>query len=148
MAPVMAGVAIAAMNVAGGIGSLQYGRIRRALSEPLAFALSFGLIALGFLGVWQADDMAAFMLVMLLAGFGVGSAFPNITTWLMSLAPPRLRGRLVGGATMSIFLGQFVSPMVSQPMVAAVGKAAAFGLMAGIVAAVALLFLGIGLRFR
>jgi MFS family permease len=148
MAPIMAGVAIAAMNVAGGIGSLQYGRIRRRLSEPFVFALAFGLIALGFLGVWQADSMTTFMLVMLLAGFGVGSAFPNITTWLMSLAPPHLRGRLVGGTTMSIFLGQFVSPMVSQPMVDAVGKAAAFGLMAGIVAMVAALFLWIGLRFR
>jgi len=148
MAPVMAGVAIAAMNVAGGIGSIQYARIRHRLSEPLCFALSFGLIALGFLGVWQAGGLATFMLVMLLAGFGVGSAFPNITTWLMSLAPPHLRGRLVGGTTMSIFLGQFVSPMVSQPMVAAVGKAAAFGLMAVLVALVALLFLAIGLRFR
>ena len=102
------------------------------------------MIALGFLGVWQADGMITFMLVMLLAGFGVGAAFPNITTWLMGLAPPHLRGRLVGGTTMSIFLGQFVSPMVSQPMVDAVGKAAAFGLMAGIVAMVAALFLWIG----
>lgn len=134
-APVMAGIAIAAMNVAGGTGSLAYGRVRRVLSEPACFGVSFALMAVGFVGVWLADGQATFMLAMLVSGLGVGSAFPNITTWLMSLAPPHLRGRLVCGTTMSIFLGQFVSPVYSQPLVQTVGKAATFGLTAGVLAA-------------
>jgi MFS family permease len=136
VAPFAAGVVIAAMNVAGGIGSLQYGRVRRRLSEPAAFGVSFGLVALGFLGVSQAQGQATFMLAMLVSGLGVGSAFPNITSWLMSLAPPHLRGRLVGGTTMSIFFGQFASPALSQPLVAAVGKPGAFAVVAGLLALV------------
>ncbi|SDD75855.1 MFS transporter [Rhodospira trueperi] len=134
VAPFAAGVAIAAMNVAGGIGSLQYGRVRRRLSEPAAFGVSFSLVALGFLGVSQAQGQVTFMLAMLVSGLGVGSAFPNITSWLMSLAPPHLRGRLVGGTTMSIFFGQFASPALSQPLVAAVGKPGAFAVVAGLLA--------------
>jgi MFS family permease len=76
------------------------------------------------------------MLAMLVSGLGVGSAFPNITSWLMSLAPPHLRGRLVGGTTMSIFFGQFASPALSQPLVAAVGKPGAFAVVAGLLALV------------
>jgi MFS family permease len=136
VAPFAAGVVIAAMNVAGGIGSLQYGRVRRRLSEPAAFGVSFGLVALGFLGVSLAQGQVTFMLAMLVSGLGVGSAFPNITSWLMSLAPAHLRGRLVGGTTMSIFLGQFASPALSQPLVAAVGKPGAFAVVAGLLALV------------
>ncbi|MQX35036.1 MFS transporter [Roseospira navarrensis] len=146
VAPVIAGVAIAAMNVAGGVGSMQYRHVRARVSAPAVFGLSFGLIAVGFLGVWGAGGQITFMIALLFTGLGVGLTFPNITNWLMGLAPPHLRGRLVGGTTTSIFLGQFVSPVVSQPMVSALGQAGAFGAMAGIVTVVSLLFWLLALR--
>lgn len=148
LAPFLAGVAIAAMNVAGGVGSLQYRRVRARMSAPAVFGLSFGLMAVGFVGVAAADGQAAFMVALLFGGLGVGLTFPNITNWLMSLAPPHLRGRLVGGTTTSIFLGQFVSPMVSQPLVETFGQSGAFAAMAGVVAAVSLLFWALVIRDR
>nr|WP_281392807.1 MFS transporter [Roseospira goensis] len=148
VAPFAAGFAIAAMNVAGGIGSLQYGRLRHHVGPSAAFGVSFGLIAGGFLGVWVSQETVSFMLALVLVGLGVGSTFPNITTWLMSLAPAHLRGRLVGGSTMSIFLGQFLSPVYSQPLVSAVGPFAAFGVTAAVLALVSLGFWGLAMRAR
>nr|WP_281396731.1 MFS transporter [Roseospira visakhapatnamensis] len=131
VAPFATGLVIAVMNVAGGVASIQYGRLRRWLSPPAVFGAAFCSIALGFGGVFLATSQTGFMLAMVLAGLGVGAAFPNITTWLMTVAPPRWRGRLVGGTTMSIFLGQFMSPVLSQPLVDWAGQGGAFGVVAG-----------------
>ncbi|KAA5605043.1 MFS transporter [Roseospira marina] len=147
VAPFAAGFAIAAMNVAGGVTSLQFGRLRAVFSPPALFGLSFGMIAIGFVGVWAAEEQVGFMIALLFAGFGVGATFPNITNWMMTLAPPHLRGRLVGGTTMSIFLGQFVSPMFSQPLVGWLGQPATFGVTAGVVALVSALFWGLAMVY-
>jgi len=146
MAPFATGLAIAAMNVAGGVASLQFSRIRQCLSAPAVFGAAFGCMALGFLGVWLAEGRTGFMLAMVLTGMGVGTAFPNCTGWLMTLAPPHLRGRLVGGATMSIFLGQFLSPVASQPLVLQTGQAGAFGLASLVLAGLSLGFWGLAIR--
>jgi len=146
VAPIAAGVAIAAMNVAGGIGSLSYGRLRARLSAPAVFGVSFGLIAVGFMGVAASGNQVAFMIALVFTGLGVGTTFPNITNWLMVLAPPHLRGRLVGGTTMCIFFGQFVSPLFSQPLVAVVGQSGTFAVAAGVVALVSAGFWGLAVR--
>jgi len=146
VAPVIAGVAIAAMNVAGGTGSLQYRRIRAHMSAPAVFGLSFGLICVGFLGVSASGNQITFMVALLFVGLGVGITFPNITNWLMGLAPSHLRGRLVSGITTSVFLGQFVSPMISQPLVHAVGQSGTFAVTAGVAGLVSALFWGLAAR--
>lgn len=130
VAPSATGLAIAAMNVAGGVTAMQFGRVRRWLSAPAVFGAAFACIAVGFTGIFLATDPTGVMGGMAVAGLGVGIAFPNITTWLMALAPPRWRGRLVGGTTMSIFFGQFMSPMLSQPLVSWTGQGGAFGVAA------------------
>jgi MFS family permease len=48
------------------------------------------------------------------------------------MAPARLRGRLSGGLVSAIFIGQFLSPLVSHPLVLAAGYRNAFILAAGV----------------
>ncbi len=146
VAPFATGLAIAAMNVAGGVAAMQFGRVRRWLSAPAVFGVAFACIALGFAGVFLATDPAGVMVGMAVTGLGVGIAFPNITTWLMALAPPRWRGRLVGGTTMSIFFGQFMSPVLSQPLVSWMGQGGAFGAVALALAIVSAGFWGLAAR--
>jgi MFS family permease len=43
--------------------------------------------------------------------------FPNLMGWLMARTPSHIRGRMVGGLMMCVFLGQFSSPIVSQPLI-------------------------------
>ncbi|WP_208339602.1 hypothetical protein [Aetokthonos hydrillicola] len=51
---------------------------------------------------------------------------------LTSVTPDILRGRVVSGITTSFFLGQFLSPFVSQPLSRIVGLASAYGWAAGL----------------
>ena len=48
---------------------------------------------------------------------------PNLNVWLANETPAALRGRVLGGFTTALFLGQFLSAVVSQPVSAAVGLA-------------------------
>ena len=140
VAPFAIGLTIAAMNVAGGVASMQFGRVRRWLSPPAVFGAAFASMALGFIAVFLAREPVGVMVGMALTGLGVGTAFPNVTTWLMAVAPPCWRGRLVGGATTSIFLGQFMSPVLSHPLVTWTGQAGAFGMVSVLLALVSLGF--------
>jgi MFS family permease len=53
---------------------------------------------------------------MALVGVGMGLMMPNFSLWLMGFAPLALRGRVIGGLTMAIFIGQFISPLVVVPL--------------------------------
>ena len=42
---------------------------------------------------------------------------PTGNLWIMNIAPERVRGTLVGKVSMAIYLGQFFSPILIQPII-------------------------------
>ena len=52
---------------------------------------------------------------------------PTYNLWMLSIAPQRLRGRLVSGVTASVFAGQFVSPILTAPLIEKTDIAHTFG---------------------
>ena len=53
---------------------------------------------------------------------------PNLKVWLSSIIPDILRGRALGGLTTFLFLGQFISPFVSQPIAHWIGLGKTYSL--------------------
>ena len=51
----------------------------------------------------------------------MGLLVPNVSVWLADETPPALRGRVLGGLTTALFLGQFLSPIVGQPVSGVLG---------------------------
>ena len=51
--------------------------------------------------------------------------------WVTTLAPAHLRGRLLGMMTASMYLGQFFSPILVEPVVGLAGLSGAFAVAAG-----------------
>ncbi len=51
-----------------------------------------------------------------IGGLGIGLLIPNMSVCLTSYTPAALRGKFLGGLTTSFFLGQFISPFISQPL--------------------------------
>lgn len=64
-----------------------------------------------------------------LNGFGIGLIMPNLNVWLANEAPEAVRGRLLGGFTTALFLGQFLSPIITQPITQQVGIPLTFGIV-------------------
>lgn len=127
----LAGLAIIVSSLAAAVASFSYARMRRHHGFLSIYAIGFALMAAGYVLFALARDYPVILCGALISGLGVGFIFPNGSLWIISLAPPRYRGRLAGGLTASIFLGQFLSPIVAQPAVAGFGLAGGFGVMAG-----------------
>lgn len=120
------GLAIGLFNLTAAVLSLAYGRIRRHCGVAAVFGISFALMATGIGLVAAAESFTAIAVSIAVAGIGMGLVMPNLFAGAMALSPPAVRGRIAGGLTASIFIGQFVSPLVSQPWIASFGFAAAF----------------------
>lgn len=110
------GLAIALSTLVAGTVSLGYRRIKARLGYGTVAVLTFFLMGVGYGFVGLAGGLGPVLAGLVVGGAGVGLLMPNLSTWLTSCAPVALRGRALGGMTTAIFLGQFLSPVASQPV--------------------------------
>lgn len=147
-APVMTGMALGTMTLASALTSLfGYARIRARLGIVGVFAAGFGLMALANLLTAGADSYPVVVIALAVLGLGMGLIMPNLTTASMQAAPSRMRGRVAGGLTASIFIGQFASPFISQPLIARYGYESLY-LVAGATLALACVVILAAQRYR
>lgn len=121
------GVAISTSTLFACFGGLTYARISRLIKYSHFYMATFLLMSIGYFIVSRSHTYEHIMIGLVFSGFGFGLCLPNTNAWLVALAPEELRGRLVGGLTTAVFLGQFVSPVISEPIVNAAGMNAVFG---------------------
>ena len=129
------GLAIAFAILFSAIASIKFSAFKQRFSYIKILAISFLLMGIGYIGVGLASSYWLVMLVMIPAGVGLGLLMPNINVWISAEVPDRLKGRALGGVSTFMFLGQFLSPIVSQPVSQSVGLAGTYGL-AGVALAV------------
>ncbi len=143
--PFMVGTVIATSNLFASGSAYAYGRLRGALDVRQTFALIFGLIGAGFTVAALSSQLSSLYLGMAICGAGAGLLMPNANAQLALLAPASARGRLFGGLTSSVFIGQFVSPLFVLPVVRIngyEGLLGAFGFAAFVSFVLGLLYLG------
>lgn len=124
--PRSAGMVMGAMMFAAAIMSVVSGLIRPWLGRigtPVSGYLS---LAAGFAGLAAAQSLPFAMISTALIGAGLGMCMPTFITTALNVTPARRRGLVTGLVTASIFLGQFLSPLASQPLVTHLGYSGAF----------------------
>ncbi|MFC6632902.1 MFS transporter [Microbulbifer taiwanensis] len=110
------GLAIAGSNLVGALSSLYlYRHLRTRFKSLEIFAFGFAFMAAGLLLISRADSFTAVMFATGIYGIGMGAMMPHLFSTAIHLAPERMRGRIAGGLSASIFFGQFLSPLLSQP---------------------------------
>ena len=124
--PAYAGFAIVCSQIFGAIASAKFFWLRAKLGHRRILLISGLCMASGYLVLSQAQSIEMVYLGMPLIGTGLGFNFPNMSIWLMSRVPSTMRGRASGGLSTAIFLGLFLSPFLSQPMVNRLGQEGAF----------------------
>jgi MFS family permease len=136
------GVVVALLMLAFAIGALGSVRLSQFLQPRATVSVAAALVGVGHVlmsGVVPGAGMvAAVFPATLAAGIGYGLIAPNLIAWLAAVAPPQLRGRLFGGMTGSLFLGQFLSPYVWGPVTSAFGRDGAIAFSGGFALAVCL----------
>lgn len=121
------GIAIASLTLASAIVSMNYRRIKTRLTFGGIMGLVYFSMGVGYGVIAIAPNYLTVLVGLLLAGIGLGLLMPNMNVWLSAKVPSLSRGRVLGGLTTCIFLGQFFSPVISQPITQQIGFAATYG---------------------
>lgn len=110
------GIAIAIMSISGATISWFYKNIKARFAFFTIFVFAFLLMGIGFAVVKLADNIVLLVAGLIIAGYGLGLLIPNCNLFFIEKASVARRTRLLGGLSSAFFLGQFASPLVSQPV--------------------------------
>ncbi|WP_115162740.1 MFS transporter [Kocuria rosea] len=104
-----AGTAIASLATAAGALSFRF----TAKHGPARLLpVAFGLAAVGLVVVWFASSVPVALSGAVITSAGTGLLLPTLLTWAVSGLSLEQRGRGTGIWTGSLYIGQFVSPIV------------------------------------
>jgi MFS family permease len=133
----LAGLAVGISTVVGSAVSLRYARVRQVLGYRGVMAVLFACMAVGYVMVGLSGTYATVVEGLVVSGLGQGLLTPNMSNWASEVAPEAARGRVMGLLTTSLFLGQFLSTLLAQPLIAAVGLGGTFLAAAGLLSVLA-----------
>ncbi len=129
------GLALASFVLMGALVSLNFHHFLRRMSYAGVYLLCFFLLGSGYILISFSGSYHQVFIGMIVGGIGSGLLMPNSSIWLLSEAPEHLRGRISGMLTTAVFLGQFLSPIMTQPLIDALSISSGF-LIVGITTAV------------
>jgi MFS family permease len=125
------GLAISVMSLSFAVSSFLYGRVARRFDHIAVLMIGLVLMGIGYPMVTFAQGTALLYVGLAISGLGIGQIIPNMYVWMADETPLQIRGRVIGGFTTALFLGQFLSPIVSQPVTSSFAVANTF-LVAGL----------------
>jgi MFS family permease len=119
--PKTIGFIIATAMVFNAIAAKQYAKIKAKLDYIQIYAITFALFASGLYFIAFAKSVTILFVTTIPIGIGFGLLLINTNAWFLSLVPPHKRGKASGILTSSLFLGQFSSPIIFEPIVSNFG---------------------------
>ncbi|WP_136067851.1 MFS transporter [Modicisalibacter radicis] len=94
------------------LGALLWPWARRTFGSHGCNVLLLILLAIGLVGLVEAQRYSTVMLAITVHGIGAGLLVPNAMAPVMNALTPKTRGRGMGFFTGFLYIGQFVSPLV------------------------------------
>lgn len=136
------GLVSAIASVATAIGALTFPRVAHrgpAVLLPVAFAL----IGIGLAIVAAGNGVPVVLVGAVVAGYGQGLLLPSLLTWTISSLTLEQRGRGTGLWTASVFLGEFICPLIVLALTAALTGLSAALLTIGIASVIVALIVAV-----
>lgn len=122
----LAGIIITWMLLVMSLVSFNFAKLRRGFNYYQLQIAGLSLVALGYLFIAFKPVFSLCFFSATIAGVGLGIMRPNVVMWVMSAIPPAHRGKAMGAITSSVFIGQFISPLLTQPIVQMWGYSAVY----------------------
>ena len=128
------------------VTAILYGFFRRYLSDRVILAVTAAAMAIGLIAAVPFDSPGLLLVAFSVAGIGNGFKAPAASSLLLAEAPPSVRAEAAGLGLSSIFLGQFLAPMVMQALDGAIRIQGSFYAVGGalLIVALAVSFGGMG----
>lgn len=139
----LVGLFLGIHGIANMVVSLMYRRSVRMTGPFNLIGAGFVVMAAGLALLTVSPTVAMALMTLILTGVGMGMIVPAVANTLASQATASTSGKIMGGYTTSLNLGQFSISLISVPLFALAGSSyPGLFLLIGIVALVAgLLFL-------
>lgn len=137
----MTGLTLSVLMLSGGSVALVYSRIQRAVGYAGVYSAGYAGMASGFLLMVTSSAPLFTLSGAALIGAGYAVVSPTFVGLTLVLAPPHRRGLAGGVLTASVFIGQFISPLLSTPVIVTAGYEGLFldvAVLLGSMAAIAL----------
>ncbi len=112
-----AGIIISVAFFCNALGAIAFSKLKSKYSYATIYLSSLALIALGFAIVGLINNIFFFFITSPILGFAGGIMMTNVTAWMLSKTTFKKRVKSSGYFTSSLFLGQFLSPIVFHPLV-------------------------------
>jgi predicted MFS family arabinose efflux permease len=127
------GLIQAASGLFSFFGGLLYGRISQRIKYRGLNVIVFLLAGVGFLALSIAKSWTLIIVGELLLGFCMGLSPSNLSTWLSREVQPMVRGRANGIYVTMMFLGNFTTSLIFNPIITSSSVNVAFLISAIIV---------------
>ncbi|MFC1846298.1 MFS transporter [Chloroflexota bacterium] len=139
------GICFATSSLFAAVTAFFYGRIKAFLSYKAIFIVCLALWIVGFGALSQASSLWQVLCSISLFGIGQGMVIPSVALWAGELIPDSFRGRVTSYLATFGYVGQFLSPILFNPVASALNVNSVFWVVS-IVCAVFLLVLLMFLR--
>ena len=122
--------------------SLMYRRFVQRISPFSIIAVGFLLLAIALLTLEVSESVASAVFMMIVAGAGLGMVCPAVSNTLAGETTASTSGKIMGGYSTCLNLGQFSISLISVPLFAAVGSSYPdlFGVMAVVAVVACIMF--------
>jgi MFS family permease len=138
---------LGAMGFAAAVSSLLYRRIKAKLPYKMIVLVALALWAVGFLLLSQIITEVAMIVSIVLYGIGQGIVMPMLILWIGDRIDLSFRGRIISYLTTFYFVGQFLPPVIFNPIFSAFDFNGVF-LVAGIGCAISCVLFSYGMKKR
>jgi MFS family permease len=110
------GLMISVWIMFSSIASLFYPKIKSILAFRQIYMLGFLIWAAGHILILFASSITILIFSLILLGVGNGFVVPNLKAHILTISTENNRGINSGFLTTALYVGQFLSPIVVQPM--------------------------------
>lgn len=124
--PSTAAMMMVCVTFAAGTIAMAYPKLRALLGRGGVLAAGFAMLTAGLVVISYAELVPVIAFASLLVGMGPGLIVPTLMTATLDAVPMRRHGMASGALTFSLFMGQFISPLLTQPLIRTGGFHLAF----------------------
>jgi len=110
-APEVVGIASAVTQGATLLGALTFRLVMKA-DVARIFLAGFALAGIGAISIGTVASTSGLVVSGSVVGFGAGLLLTSLINWAVASLPLPVRGRVAGGFTACVFLGEFLSPLI------------------------------------
>jgi DHA1 family multidrug resistance protein-like MFS transporter len=121
-----AGLVVSITGLANLIGSPTLGKIGDKIGQRKVLAFALFMAALAFIPQALAGNITTLLVGRFLLGLFIGGLVPSLNVLVKKLAPLEIQATIFGFNSSSLFLGNFVGPLIGSHVAAAWGIRSVF----------------------